>query len=76
VRWKDKTMAALASMAMVKRRLWALGAGRRKTRTYSPLVSTIVVLTKTRRLTLRYRQWRAGRVDRSSINPTCESMPV
>jgi 2,4-dienoyl-CoA reductase-like NADH-dependent reductase (Old Yellow Enzyme family) len=70
VRWKDKTMAALASMAMVKRRLWALGAGRSKAQTYSPLVSTIVMLARTRRLTLRYRQWRAGQVDRPSINPT------
>ena len=70
VRRKDKTMAALASMSMVKRRLWALGAGRAKPRTYSPLVSTILVLARTRRLTLRYRQWRAGKVDRPSINPT------
>jgi 2,4-dienoyl-CoA reductase-like NADH-dependent reductase (Old Yellow Enzyme family) len=70
VRWKDKTMAALASMAMVKRRLWALGAGRSKAQSYSPLVSTIVMLARTRRLTLRYRQWRAGQVDRPSINPT------
>ena len=70
VRWKDKTMAALASMAMVKRRLWALGAGRSKAQTYSPLLSTIVMLARTRRLTLRYRQWRAGKVDRPSINPT------
>ena len=70
VRWKDKAMAALASMAMVKRRLWALGAGRSKTRTYSPLVSTIMMLSRTRRLTLRYRQWRAGKVDRHSFTVT------
>jgi 2,4-dienoyl-CoA reductase-like NADH-dependent reductase (Old Yellow Enzyme family) len=62
VRWKDKTMAALASMSMVKRRLWALGAGRSKPRKYSPLISTILVLARTRRLTLRYRQWRTRKV--------------
>ena len=70
VRWKDKTMVALAATALVKRRLWALGAGRSKRRAYSPLVSTILVLAKTRRLTLRYRQWRAGQVERASISPT------
>jgi 2,4-dienoyl-CoA reductase-like NADH-dependent reductase (Old Yellow Enzyme family) len=62
VRWKDKTMAALASMSMVKRRLWALGAGRSKPSKYSPLISTILVLARTRRLTLRYRQWRTRKV--------------
>jgi len=62
VRWKDKSMAALASMAMVKRRLWALGAGRVKLRRYSPLVSTLVSLARTRKLTVRYRQWRTGKV--------------
>lgn len=58
VRWKDKTMAALASMSMVKRRLWALGSGRSGTRHYSPLFSTLLVMARTKLLTRRYRQWR------------------
>lgn len=58
VRWKDKTMAALASMSMVKRRLWSLGAGRSRLQHYSPLISTVLVMARTKRLTQRYRSWR------------------
>jgi 2,4-dienoyl-CoA reductase-like NADH-dependent reductase (Old Yellow Enzyme family) len=70
VRWKDKTMAALASMAMVKRRLWALGEGRSNRRAYSPLVSTVLMLARTQRLTRRYRQWRGEtRTSRPGFRP-------
>ncbi|MDN6884694.1 NADH:flavin oxidoreductase/NADH oxidase family protein [Variovorax sp. CAN2819] len=69
VRWKDKTMAALATMSMVKRRLWALGSGQTRPRTYSPLVSTVLILARTWRLTQRYRQWRSGKADRPPVDP-------
>jgi len=62
VPWKDKTMASLASMSIVRRRLWALGANRPDSRHYSPLISTIIGLARNRRLTKRYRRWRTGAV--------------
>ena len=60
VAWKDKGMAGLAGMALVKRRLRALAAGQRAPRAYSPLFTLIVDQMRTKKLTTRYRQW-AGR---------------
>ena len=60
VGWKDKGMAGLAGMALVKRRLRALAAGQGTPRAYSPLFTLIVDQMRTRKLTTRYRQW-AGR---------------
>jgi 2,4-dienoyl-CoA reductase-like NADH-dependent reductase (Old Yellow Enzyme family) len=57
--WKDKAMAALASMAIVKRRLRALGAGRARLAAYSPFLSTLIDQLRTQKLTRRYRRWRA-----------------
>jgi hypothetical protein len=65
--WKDKALAALASMALVKRRLRALGAGRSKPKAYSPLLSTIIDQLRTRRLTRRYRSWRAAHAEQHWI---------
>ena len=60
VAWKDKGMAGLASMALVKRRLRALAAGQGAPRTYSPLLTLIADQMRTKRLVTRYRRW-AGR---------------
>jgi 2,4-dienoyl-CoA reductase-like NADH-dependent reductase (Old Yellow Enzyme family) len=60
VSWKDKGMAGLVGMALVKRRLRALAAGQGAPRMYSPLFTLIVDQLRTKRLTTRYRQW-AGR---------------
>jgi hypothetical protein len=57
VTWKDKTMTALATMALVKRRMRALAAGRSEARRYSPLFTLIVDQLRTMRLTKRYRAW-------------------
>ena len=60
VTWKDKGMAGLANMALVKRRLRALAAGQGRPRRYSPLFTLIADQMRSKKLTKRYRQW-AGR---------------
>ena len=57
VRWQDKAAAGLATMALVKRRLRAIAAGRRPQRCYSPVYSLVIDQIRTRKLTRRYRQW-------------------
>jgi len=57
VQWKDKAMASLAAMALVKRRMQALGAGATRARSYSPLFTLILDLLRKSRLTRRYRAW-------------------
>jgi 2,4-dienoyl-CoA reductase-like NADH-dependent reductase (Old Yellow Enzyme family) len=58
VGWRDKAMASLATMALIKRRLRAIAAGGRPARCYSPVYSLAIDQLRTRRLTTRYRQWR------------------
>ena len=60
VTWKDKGMAGLANMALVKRRLRAVAAGQGAPRAYSPLFTLIADQMRTKGLVKRYRQW-AGR---------------
>ncbi len=63
IAWKDKAMASLAAMAVTKRHLRRLGARRPRGNTLlSPLWSVVVDQLRTKRLTRRYRQWRAGAV--------------
>ncbi|WP_323120042.1 NADH:flavin oxidoreductase/NADH oxidase family protein [Burkholderia alba] len=57
VGWRNKAAASMASMALVKRRLRSLGAGRRVTRRYSAAVSLMLDQLRTRRLLRRYRAW-------------------
>ncbi|MES2106334.1 MAG: NADH:flavin oxidoreductase/NADH oxidase family protein [Pseudomonadota bacterium] len=57
VNWKDKAIAALARMALVKRHLRALGAGVNGSRSYSTLFTLIIDQLRTKRLTRRYRRW-------------------
>lgn len=63
VGWKDQMMAALARMALVKRRLRALGTGRagRNAAAYSAAFTLVIDQLRTRKLTQRYRQWNGGR---------------
>ncbi|WP_211461860.1 NADH:flavin oxidoreductase/NADH oxidase family protein [Collimonas silvisoli] len=61
VDWKDQVMAAVARMALVKRRLRLLGASRTAAANHSPLVSLIIDQLRTRRLTRRYRRWSQAR---------------
>jgi 2,4-dienoyl-CoA reductase-like NADH-dependent reductase (Old Yellow Enzyme family) len=61
VDWKDQVMAAVARMALVKRRLRLLGASRTAAASHSPLVSLIIDQLRTRRLTRRYRRWSQAR---------------
>ncbi|WP_256080332.1 NADH:flavin oxidoreductase/NADH oxidase family protein [Massilia sp. YIM B04103] len=59
VTWKDKVLVALTQMALVKRRLRALGAGDSAFGSYSPLFTLIADQWRTRGLTKRYRRWHA-----------------
>ena len=59
--WKDQVIAALARMALVKRRLRLLGASGSAGGKHSPLLTLIVDQLRTRRLTRRYRRWSQAR---------------
>jgi 2,4-dienoyl-CoA reductase-like NADH-dependent reductase (Old Yellow Enzyme family) len=61
VQWRDKGAAGLATMALVKRRLRAIAAGRRPHSRYSPVYSLVIDQIRTRKLTSRYRQWTGAR---------------
>ena len=58
---ESKVLAALASMALVKRRLRLLGAGQTPGGSLSPLWTLLVDQLRTRRLTQRYRAWLQAR---------------
>ncbi|KUZ77054.1 2,4-dienoyl-CoA reductase [Burkholderia ubonensis] len=58
VDWRDKGAAGLATMALVKRSLRAIGAGRHPPRRYSAVLSLVLDQFRTRRLTQRYRRWK------------------
>lgn len=60
IQWKDKAMVAVATMALVKRRLRALGRGEQTAKSYSPVISLIADQLRAKRLTRRYRDWRAN----------------
>ena len=60
VRWKNRTLAGLATMALVKRQLNRLAAGKAPKARLSPLVSLVADQMKAKKLTKRYRSWRAG----------------
>jgi hypothetical protein len=61
VQWRDRGAAGLATMALVKRRLRAIAAGRRPRSCYSPVYSLLIDQIRTRKLTSRYRQWNGAR---------------
>lgn len=55
--WKDKAMASLAAMALVRRRLRALGRGRDAGVGYSPAFTLLLDQLRGAALTRRYRAW-------------------
>ena len=61
VDWKDQVMAALARMALVKRRLRTLRPGRNAAPAHSPFLTLVLDQLRTKRLTKRYRRWLGAR---------------
>ena len=57
VNWSDKTLSALATMALIRRQLHRLGARRRSKPQASPLLSLLLDRLRLARLTRRYRRW-------------------
>jgi 2,4-dienoyl-CoA reductase-like NADH-dependent reductase (Old Yellow Enzyme family) len=57
VAWKDKALTSLAQMALVRRRLHALAAGKGSLAAYSPLFTLVLDQLRGLRLTRRYRAW-------------------
>lgn len=68
VNWNDKVLAALATMAMVRRQLQRLGAGKPVLTSPSPLLTLIRDQLRLKRLTARYRRWLARQDDRQPRN--------
>lgn len=60
VGWKDKAMAGLATMALVRRQLRLLASGRETPGEGSPLWTLLLDQWRARRLTHRYRAWRSA----------------
>lgn len=60
VAWRDKAIASLATMAVVRRQLHRLSAGKAPRPGFSPLVSLLQDRFKMARLTRRYRAWRGS----------------
>ncbi len=61
VNWSDKTLSALATMALIRRQLHRLGARRRSKPQASPLLSLLLDRLRLSRRTRRYRRWLAQR---------------
>lgn len=56
VKWKDKTLSALATMAITKRQLRRLGQGKPPKLNSSPILSLITDQLRLKRLTMKYRK--------------------
>jgi len=56
VKWKNKTMAAIATMAITKRQLQRMGKGKAPKPNLSPLISLIADQMRLKKLTKIYRQ--------------------
>lgn len=57
VRWKDKTLSAIATMAVIKRQLQRMGKGKAPKTNASPLFSLISDRVRLKRLTKRYKRY-------------------
>jgi 2,4-dienoyl-CoA reductase-like NADH-dependent reductase (Old Yellow Enzyme family) len=57
VDWRDKVLVSLARMALVRRRIHALGKGGGALAAYSPVVTLVLDQLRSVRLTRRYRAW-------------------
>lgn len=60
VRWKDKGLASLASMALVRRQMHRLAAGLKPKPGAAPLFTFVVDQLKSARKAKSYRAWRAA----------------
>jgi hypothetical protein len=56
VKWKDKTLSGLATMAIVKQQLRRIGAGKSPKLSASPLWALITDQVRGVKLTKRYKQ--------------------
>jgi 2,4-dienoyl-CoA reductase-like NADH-dependent reductase (Old Yellow Enzyme family) len=61
VNWSDKVMAAVATMALIRRQLRRLGSQRSSKPQASPVLSLLLDQVRLSRLTRRYRRWLAQR---------------
>jgi 2,4-dienoyl-CoA reductase-like NADH-dependent reductase (Old Yellow Enzyme family) len=61
VGWKDKTLAVMASMAIVHRQLQRLGDGKKSAKKASPFLSLIADQLRLKVLAARYRKWLRAR---------------
>jgi 2,4-dienoyl-CoA reductase-like NADH-dependent reductase (Old Yellow Enzyme family) len=59
VQWKDKTLSAIATMAVIKRQLQRMGQGKQPKLNSSPLFSLIRDRIRLKKLTKRYQDYRA-----------------
>lgn len=62
VDWKDQTLAALARMALIKRRLRGLGAGAHAKGEHSAIWTLVYDQLRTYWLTRRYRRWQLAQL--------------
>jgi 2,4-dienoyl-CoA reductase-like NADH-dependent reductase (Old Yellow Enzyme family) len=60
VAWRDKALTSLAQMALVRRRIHAIGRGGKALQTYSPVFTLVLDQLRAVRLTRRYRAWMRG----------------
>ncbi|MDT9001577.1 NADH:flavin oxidoreductase/NADH oxidase family protein [Paucibacter sp. APW11] len=60
VGWKDKTLASIATMALVRRQLHRMSAGGLPSAADSPLFTLLLDQWRNKRQTARYRRWRAA----------------
>jgi 2,4-dienoyl-CoA reductase-like NADH-dependent reductase (Old Yellow Enzyme family) len=59
VEWKDKTLSAIATMAVIKRQLQRMGQGKQPKLNSSPLFSLIRDRIRLKKLTKRYQDYKA-----------------
>jgi 2,4-dienoyl-CoA reductase-like NADH-dependent reductase (Old Yellow Enzyme family) len=64
VAWKNKTLAGIARMALVRRRIHALGKGNAGTIDYHPLYTMLIDQLRSARTAKRYRAWLAQSTQR------------
>lgn len=71
-RWKDKSLTAAATQAMVRHRLARLGAGRDTRAPLSPVLALLRERLHRHRALRRYRRWyaREDHAPRPSTHPT------
>jgi hypothetical protein len=59
VRWKDKTLSSIATMAVIKRQLQRMGKGKQPKANVSAIFSLIRDRIRLKKLTKRYQQYLA-----------------